>query len=207
MANAQIQHDLVCKVLRVFGQQRMKEIDLETHTVSRSGWLFYPRPQRHCSVANERPKLHANIRLPCGPEPQASLRLAVCNNLQPLSDSSTEALDGLYHSQLHRRRPRRFCSHGVRSCDAIPQAATLGKHFFYHLLKEITWKYLMYVSLSFFEAHAILVLRSKNKHEGQTLSVRSSEKMLLNMSSTFPLKTAAYDPVPPPWHGRLSPDG
>ena len=28
----------------------------------------------------------------------------------------------------------------------------------------------------------------KNKHESQTLSVRSLEKMLLNMSSTFPLK-------------------
>ena len=37
------------------GQQSMYEIDLETHTVSRSGWLFHPRPQRHCSVANERP--------------------------------------------------------------------------------------------------------------------------------------------------------
>ena len=39
----------------------MYEIDLETYTVSRSGWLFHPRPQRHCSVANERPKLHASI--------------------------------------------------------------------------------------------------------------------------------------------------
>ena len=62
------------------GQQRKYGIDLENHTVSR------------------RPKLRASIRSPCGLEPHArfhKLRLAICNNFQPLSDSSTEALDGL----------------------------------------------------------------------------------------------------------------
>ena len=98
LSNPHIRHDKVCEAQHVPGQQRMYEIDLETHTVSRSAWLFHPRSQPHCSVANERPKLHASIPSPCGPEPHASfhkLRLAICSNLEPLSDSSTEALDGL----------------------------------------------------------------------------------------------------------------
>ena len=93
--------------LSLLQERTLRQNGLDSHrssavlgmrSLARSGWFFHARPQRHCSVANERPKLHANIRSPCGPEPQASfhkLRLAVCNNLQPLSDSSTEALDGL----------------------------------------------------------------------------------------------------------------
>ena len=64
-------------------QKALIEVDLEMHTVHQSGWLFHPRPQRYCSAADERPKLHANIRSPCGQEPQASLRLAVRDHLQP----------------------------------------------------------------------------------------------------------------------------